>query len=108
MLPLAPGLLSTTTGCPNDLLMSLAIIRATVSRMPPGATGTMRVTAWVGKAGGCANEVSDARSAAAKATRRVFITAGRVRIYFGGFFFAINSLRSAKAAYVDTRPAVEE
>src|SRR5690242_13959646 len=51
MLPLAPGLLSTTTGCPSrPLLMSAAIIRATVSRMPPGATGTTSVTGLEGNA----------------------------------------------------------
>src|SRR5689334_2473446 len=45
MLPLAPGLLSTITGWPSrPLPMSAAIMRATVSRIPPGATGTTSVT----------------------------------------------------------------
>src|SRR5688572_18615305 len=66
MLPLAPGLLSTITGWPSCLPMSAASMRATVSRMPPGATGTTSVIGRLGN--GCATaEAAAARNAKAAA-----------------------------------------
>src|SRR4029077_1015823 len=67
--PLAPGLLSTITGWPSDFDISGPIMRATVSRIPPGATGTTSVTGCVGKAGACANVVKETKAAAASAQR---------------------------------------
>src|SRR6185436_17033917 len=63
MLPLAPGLLSTITLCPASCLpKSGAIMRATVSRIPPGATGTTSVIGFAGK-GACAAANTDAQVA---------------------------------------------
>src|SRR5262245_51786840 len=50
MLPVAPGRLSTTTGCPIDRLSLSAILRALTSRTPPAAAGTMILIGRDGKA----------------------------------------------------------
>src|SRR5689334_21647763 len=44
----APDLLTTTIGCPRLFAIAGEIMRATVSRMPPGATGTTSVTVLLG------------------------------------------------------------
>ena len=44
MRPVAPGLFSTTTGCPTDSPMPSAIKRAVRSVVPPAATGTRILT----------------------------------------------------------------
>ena len=71
MLPLAPGLLSTTIGCPSDFDIAGAIMRATVSRIPPGATGTMSVTCRFGNPGCACAVAASAVTAAASQMRSV-------------------------------------
>src|SRR5262245_55876584 len=54
MLPPAPGLFSTTTGCPNAVDSFCPMIRASVSVLPPGAKGTTYVIGWLGHVSGAA------------------------------------------------------
>lgn len=44
MIPLAPGLLSTTTDCPQASVSFCAIMRATMSVLAPGEKGSIRAT----------------------------------------------------------------
>ncbi|CFW03382.1 Uncharacterised protein [Bordetella pertussis] len=48
MISLAPGLLSTTTGCPSSACSRWATARATTSVPPPGGYGTIRCTGRAG------------------------------------------------------------
>src|SRR5688500_15635572 len=73
MLPLAPGLLSTTTGWPSDFDIDGAIMRATVSRMPPGATGTTSVTVLFGNPWAPAQRANEAIDAATNVRNGIFI-----------------------------------
>src|SRR5450830_441932 len=54
MLPLAPGTLSTTTGCPHRAVSFSARARVSLSALPPAATGTTMCTGRFGKAAGSA------------------------------------------------------
>src|SRR4249919_2062724 len=47
-MPKAPGLLSTTNGCPVTFWNSSPTMRATMSVAPPGAYGTITLTARLG------------------------------------------------------------
>ena len=49
--PPAPGLLITTTGWPSSGASFSAMMRATMSTVPPAAVGTNNVDRPVGKAG---------------------------------------------------------
>src|SRR2546429_3201653 len=71
MLPPAPGLFSTTTGCPSACCSLGAMRRAERSTGPPGAYGTTR---WTGRDGqSCAFKQALAPSAsAAKAALAFF------------------------------------
>jgi hypothetical protein len=48
MVPAAPGLFSTTTGCPSASCSAGATMRAVTSTFPPGAKGTMILTGLAG------------------------------------------------------------
>ncbi len=50
MLPDAPARFSTITLCPSSLAHASEIRRAAMSTLPPGANGTISVTARSGKA----------------------------------------------------------
>ncbi|MNT95517.1 hypothetical protein D3C72_2374110 [compost metagenome] len=50
MRPDAPERLSTMTLCPNSFAQASEIRRAAMSTLPPGANGTISVTARSGKA----------------------------------------------------------
>jgi hypothetical protein len=50
MFPDAPGLFSTSTGCPSDFESLSATVRARMSVEPPGAHGTMIFTGRSGQA----------------------------------------------------------
>ena len=49
MIPVAPGLLSTTTGCPQAAVSFSPTRRATKSIAPPGEAGMMMVMVFRGK-----------------------------------------------------------
>src|SRR6218665_3360390 len=53
-MPPAPGLLSTTTGCPRFLDMVCAIVRARKSVLAPAANGAIRRIGRLGKSWVCA------------------------------------------------------
>ncbi|MNL33178.1 hypothetical protein D3C87_1550730 [compost metagenome] len=48
MMPLAPGLFSTTTGWPRSMAICLPRLRATTSVMLPGGKGTTIRIGWSG------------------------------------------------------------
>src|SRR5574339_376943 len=48
MVPPAPALFSTTTGCPSSVESPCATARATPSVPPPGGNGTINLIGWVG------------------------------------------------------------
>ena len=52
--PAPPGLFSTNTDWPKDLVNSAATERATISLVPPGAKGTKNRTGLVGQLLACA------------------------------------------------------
>jgi hypothetical protein len=64
IVPVAPGLFSTTNGCPNFSCSLGAIARASVSVDPPGGNGTTIVTGLVGQASAWVESASDIASAA--------------------------------------------
>ena len=49
MLPPAPGLLSTVTGCPKFFVSSWAIAREAISTAPPGGKGQTKRMGLFGK-----------------------------------------------------------
>src|ERR1700760_3387372 len=49
MVPPAPPTFSTITGWPSDVFIRSLTMRATMSVMPPGGNGTIRVTGFDGK-----------------------------------------------------------
>jgi hypothetical protein len=65
MLPDAPGLFSTTIGCPRRRDSASATTRPLVSVTPPAANGT---TSRIGRSGYCASAGAATISAAARAT----------------------------------------
>ena len=61
--PPAPGLFSTTTGCPSATDSFSLIVRARMSVVPPGAKGTMYLIGLLGQV--CAYALPAAANAAA-------------------------------------------
>ena len=68
MMVLAPGIASTTTGCPKRRARRSAMVRVSTSIAPPGANGVMSLIWREGKSV-CA-AAAEATSAAAKAIRK--------------------------------------
>ncbi|MNV67943.1 hypothetical protein D3C71_1607680 [compost metagenome] len=66
----APGLFSTTTGCPIDTAIFSPTTRARVSMAPPGGAGTMILTGRLGYAA-CA-AASEGRVRSDADTARIF------------------------------------
>src|SRR5688572_21866721 len=66
MLPPAPVLFSTTTGCPHASLSFCPSRRATTSVVPPAANGTTIFTGFDGNACAAASAGAKARTAAAR------------------------------------------
>src|SRR4051812_1422840 len=70
MLPSAPALLSTSTGCPTALDKPVATMRARMSVTLPAANGTTKVIGRDGHGSDCANPeagaIANARKAAAQ------------------------------------------
>src|SRR5260370_8216459 len=64
MLPLAPGLFSTTTGWPHFSLSFGPMTRARMSMPVPGENGTTSVTVRLGNACPCAMDESSASTVA--------------------------------------------
>src|SRR5512144_2148605 len=76
MVPPAPALFSTITGCPSSAEIPCATARATPSVPPPGGNGTINLIGWVGH--DCAPAVPAAQASArarAETTRRRWLMA---------------------------------
>src|SRR5262249_1500667 len=72
MVPAAPAVFSTTTGCPKVGRMPCAMIRPSVSVEPPGASGT---TMGMGRDGYSSAQATGIASAAAKQTAAAAVEA---------------------------------
>src|SRR5512145_2030310 len=71
MVPPAPALFSTITGCPSSTERPCATARATPSVPPPGGKGTISLIGWVGHDWACAVPAAKASaSAQAESTRK--------------------------------------
>jgi len=66
----APGLCSTTTGCPRSCCSVVCTMRTSGSMVPPGVKGMMTRTGWVGAQAGCARAMAGS-ARLARAARRV-------------------------------------
>src|SRR5687768_1411242 len=84
MIDPAPGRLSTITVCFNRFVSSGAMMRATMSVLPPGAHGTRSRTGFSGHALTAAEAgdalANDATTARAKTARRVVLIEALLRL----------------------------
>lgn len=66
----APGLFSSTMGCPSEVCITAPALRSTMSLGPPGGYGTITRTARSGQSAACEARLTTSATAPAKATRR--------------------------------------
>ena len=103
MLPFAPGLFSTTAGCPRYSWNFEPIARPTVSEGPPGTNGMTILIGLVGYACACTAPVATRRSAAAPINHAVHWL---LLVFDGGKkFMRLDAGRAASRLPRDTRPS---